>query len=225
MRARRAYTAGDILTAGEVRQVIAAVYARAKRRPVHWPALVVFELATCAGLRASEIAGLRVGDVHLDIQRPYLFVRPEIAKGSRWSKRARGRKVALDWAPLLVAHLVEWMQVRRDRAAAAGTVVQDDDRFVVSLHANAKTAKVDRIQVWRLWRYACRGIITDPGRLGTHTGRHTFASNALACGFDLAQVSAALGHANVTVTSRYLHPTDDAGKRGRLFGELGADSE
>jgi site-specific recombinase XerD len=49
-------------------------------------------------------------------------------------------------------------------------------------------------------------------------GRHTFISHALAGGRTLAEVRDAAGHANVSITSGYLHvAVDDEGKVGTLF--------
>src|SRR5262245_35515897 len=43
----------------------------------------ILRLACCCGLRVSEIAGLRLGDVHVEGDRPHLHIRPEVAKGGR----------------------------------------------------------------------------------------------------------------------------------------------
>ncbi len=55
--------------------------------------------------------------------------------------------------------------------------------------------------------------------LTIHHGRHTFISHALAGGRTLAEVRGAAGHANVSITSGYLHVAveDEAGV-GSLFG-------
>ena len=45
--------------------------------------LAIIRLASCCGLRASEIAGLRFGDVHTGITRPFLSIRGETAKGGK----------------------------------------------------------------------------------------------------------------------------------------------
>jgi integrase len=38
--------------------------------------------------------------------------------------------------------------------------------------------------------------------------RHTFATRSVAAGVDLPTLSAILGHANITMTMRYVHPAD-----------------
>ena len=55
--------------------------------------------------------------------------------------------------------------------------------------------------------------------LTIHHGRQTFISHALAGGRTLSEVRAAAGHANVAITSVYLHVlvNDDEGV-GELFG-------
>jgi site-specific recombinase XerD len=54
--------------------------------------------------------------------------------------------------------------------------------------------------------------------LTIHHGRHTFISHALAGGRTLAEVRDAAGHANVSITSGYLHvAVDDETGVGNLF--------
>jgi integrase len=51
----------------------------------------IFRLACCCGLRVSEIAQLRLGDVQLDSLRPHIRIRAAIAKCGR------ARRVPLWW--------------------------------------------------------------------------------------------------------------------------------
>jgi integrase len=58
--------------------------------------------------------------------------------------------------------------------------------------------------------------------LTIHHGRLTFISHALAGGRTLAEVRDAAGHANVNITSGYLHvAVDDEAAVGNLFPPLG----
>jgi len=52
----------------------------------------------------------------------------------------------------------------------------------------------------------------DPGIVGLrfHDLRHTFASRALELGADIMTVSRILGHASITMTAKYLHPTGES---------------
>jgi site-specific recombinase XerD len=54
--------------------------------------------------------------------------------------------------------------------------------------------------------------------LTIHHGRHSFISHSLAGGRTLAQVRDAAGHANVSITSGYLHVAVADNSVGDLFG-------
>jgi integrase len=67
---------------------------------------------------------------------------------------------------------------------------------------------------------ACKSLgLARLKTLTIHHGRHTFISHALAGGRrTLAEVRDAAGHANVSITSAYLHvAVDDDGTVGNLF--------
>ena len=54
--------------------------------------------------------------------------------------------------------------------------------------------------------------------LTIHRGRHSYISHALAGGRTLAEVRDAVGHANVSITSAYLHvAVDEDDGPGNLF--------
>jgi integrase len=72
-----------ILMRREIAAVLAELARKAKRSPSTRLNLVVFRLATCCGLRASEIAKLQVGDVRTEATRPNIRIRNGAAKGGR----------------------------------------------------------------------------------------------------------------------------------------------
>jgi integrase len=169
--------------------------------------LVLFRLAACCGLRASEIAQLQVGDVRIEMPRPHVRIRSGAAKGGR------ARIVPLWWDAGTLADLTAWRALRLERGA------KSFDLFLVSLRSRRVPAPLSRHTLRKRFRTACR--ILGPQRLNTltiHHGRHTFLSHALAGGRTLAEVRDAAGHSNITITSAYLHAAvDDEEPVGNLF--------
>jgi integrase len=92
--------------------------------------------------------------------------------------------------------------------------------FVASLREGRLGIRMSRHTLRKRFRTACKVLGLD--RLETltiHHGRHTFISHALAGKRKLAEVRDAAGHANVSITSTYLHVlVDDEDKVGNLFG-------
>jgi integrase len=87
--------------------------------------------------------------------------------------------------------------------------------MVAPLHS---TRRFSRRTLRKRFRTACR--VLGAGRLATltiHNGRHSYISHALAGGRTLAEVRDAVGHANVSITSSYLHVAVDDDAVGNLF--------
>jgi len=164
--------------------------------------LVVFRLACCWGLRASEIARLQVADVLVNLLRPHLRIRCGAAKGGR------PRTVPLWWDAGTLADVAARKQERLRQGAGAG------EAFVASQRPGRTTGMpLSRHTLRKRFRTACKVLGRE--RLATltiHHGRHTFISHALAGGRTLAEVRDAAGHSNVSITSIYLHVAveDDA---------------
>src|SRR6516164_8985124 len=72
-----------ILTRRELARVLADARRQAARSAKAQRNLAIVRLACCCGLRVSEIAALRLGDVTLDGPRPHLRLRRETTKGNR----------------------------------------------------------------------------------------------------------------------------------------------
>src|ERR1041385_6076386 len=90
-----------ILTRGVIAAVLAEL--RRKRRSVNTRQnSVIFRLATCAGLRVSEVVGLSLANVKTESSRPHIHVPAAIAK------RHKARKVPLWWDAATLAALTEW---------------------------------------------------------------------------------------------------------------------
>jgi len=196
-----------ILTTSEVKKVLEDLKRRSKRSINARTNLIVFRLATCCGLRASEIAGINIDDVRLSTDKPHIRVRAKVAKGGRQ------RAVPLKWDGGTLDDLTAWREVRvkEDRATTSAPFVctRSKAAFGNRLHRNA---------VRNRFLNACSVLGEDRRKdLTVHDGRHTFVSHAVKHR-TLAEVRQAAGHSNVATTSIYLHvAVDDDGKVGNLF--------
>lgn len=143
----------------------------------------ILELFYATGLRVSELVGLTLSSVHLDIG--YLRC---IGKG----RRERVVPVGSRAVEALNAYL---SGLRPQLLEGSGT-----DRLFIS-----RTGKpLDRTNCWRLVvKYARQMGVA--GRLSPHTLRHCFATHLLAGGADLRVVQELLGHADISTTQIYTH--------------------
>jgi integrase/recombinase XerD len=151
----------------------------------------LFILIYGAGLRASEAASLRTGD--LDRSRSVIHVR--CGKGNK------DRYVLL--SPMMLQALsIYWKQYRCKQKVSMS---QDNDLVFLS-------------QVGKPLSYSSIGTVYRQSKKqagikkqgGVHALRHAFATHALESGADLFAIKQLLGHASVTSTVRYLRMTDKA---------------
>ena len=197
-----------VLTRRELRTVLAELQRKAPRSPNTRLNLIVFRLATCCGLRASEISRLRLSDARVEVARPHLRIRTGAAKGHR------SRNVPLWWDAGTLADITDW------KAQRLNTGADVEEPFVVSLRPGRAPTPLSRHTLRKRFRTACKILgIERLESLTIHHGRHTFISHALAGGRSLAEVRDAAGHANVSITNIYLHvAVDDDEGVGNLFG-------
>jgi integrase/recombinase XerD len=194
-----------ILSQDEVRAVIADLR-RKRRYASNRLNLIVFRLATCCGLRVSEIVGLNMGDVKIDSDRPHIQVRAAIAK------RHRARTVPLNLDGDTLADLTAW-KARRTQARALAT-----DAFVCSTQAADSGRRLSIRRGQRKFKQAIKVLGKERvAGVSVHSGRHTFCSRMLDAGKSLAQVRDWAGHASVQTTNLYLHAYDDEHLVGNAF--------
>jgi integrase len=116
------------------------------------------------------------------------------------------------WDSGTLADLAKWKAERLRLGATP------DAPFVASLRPGRPTKPLSRHTLRRRFRTACKVLGRE--RLETltiHHGRHTFISHALAGDRKLAEVRDAAGHANVSITSAYLHVAVEDDGVGELF--------
>lgn len=150
----------------------------------------MLRLMYAAGLRVSELVGLRMGAV--DFRRGLVTV---VGKGGK-ARMVPVGEVALD---------------------AVQRYLSDFRPVVASEHETAmflspRGGPLTRQGFWKLTLRYARGVgITKP--ISPHKLRHSFATHLLRHGADLRAVQAMLGHADISTTEIYTHVADDHVRR------------
>lgn len=153
------------------------------KEPFYFRDKAMLELLYATGMRASELAGLKIRDLNLDIG----YIRC-IGKGQRERIIPIGKTA--------IAATAEYLTNLRGKLAKSFS----GDFLLLS-----RTGRpMGRIELWRLIKkYAARAGM--PGKLTVHTLRHCFATHLLAGGADLRSVQEMLGHVDIASTQIYTH--------------------
>ena len=152
----------------------------------------MLETLYASGLRVSELVGLAIGQVSMD-----MGVVRVLGKGSKERLVPLGDE-AIAWVRRYLR------DVRPGLAGEAKT----DALFLTSRHG-----PLTRQAFWALVkRYAVRAGIAK-SQLSPHVLRHAFATHLLNHGADLRVVQLLLGHADITTTTIYTHVARERLKR------------
>ncbi len=143
-----------------------------------------------SGLRASEVASLRVGDCLLGYGQASLVIR-----------QGKGSKIREVFIPQeLKAHLkafLTWKRANGEEVSAEAPVF------------TGQRGTLTRNGVWRVVKGLMGAVGLDP-RYATHSCRHTYATHLYrACGGDLEVVQEQLGHASIKTTTIYAKVTKE----------------
>ncbi len=145
----------------------------------------VLELLYGAGLRVSELTGLRVDS--LNLQSITLRV---LGKGNK------ERSVPLSGC--VVSWLTKYLKVRGEFA---------DIKKLPSLFLNSRGGVLTRQACWKIVMTHARNA--KIGHAYPHLIRHTFATHLLENGADLRSVQLLMGHSSVSTTEIYTHVTNE----------------
>lgn len=157
----------------------------------------LLSLAYAAGLRASELVALRLGDIDAE--------RGVVAAFGKGGKR---RLVPL--GEITLEHLRSYLTARanappaRRRRAAKRSPRQSVSLLFPSPRGGALT----RQGFWKIVRSYARAVGLG-ANIHPHQLRHSFATHLMSGGADLRSVQALLGHADVSTTEIYTHVTND----------------
>jgi integrase len=162
-------------------------------------------VAAYAGLRRGELVALRWRDVDFTLRK--LVVRRAVSGGVEVAstKSRRAREVPL---PDQAARALDRLSQRRDFSSP------DDYVFV-----NRLGRRLDGSALRRRVERARDAAGLPPLRF--HDLRHTYGSQLVAGGIDLASVKAAMGHSRITTTERYLHARSASELADRFTRALG----
>ncbi len=189
----------SVLTPRQVHQLLRAPDPKTDRFWIRDRAILEMFYAT--GCRASEIASIRISDIHLKER----FCRCT-------GKRNKERIVPL--SPRAAAAIERWLQEERPKRIeslqlrlnreAQRRNLPISHSFEDWLFLSRGGRKVRREALWELVaKYVQR--IDASVHVSPHTLRHSFATHLLAGGADLRLIQEMLGHASIATTQIYTH--------------------
>jgi len=159
------------------------------KEPYYLRDRALLELLYAAGLRANEIANLKLTDLNLDIG--YLRC---TGKGNRQRVIPLGKTAS--------SAIQEYLRKFRPKLLSAKNNGEN------CLFLSRTGRGLSRIEVWRMVKkYAARAGLNK--NLTTHTLRHCFATHLLAGGADLRSIQEMLGHVDIATTQIYTHVDSD----------------
>ena len=174
---RKAERLPRYLTVDEVSRLMTGV-GTTKDRQIRLRAML--ELMYAAGLRVSELTGMRLDSLDLKVG----CVRV-MGKGGKERVVPIGERARLA--------IQGYFEVRPETPASVKTVFISD-----------RKRQMSAVQFWRLIRQAAKkAAIYKP--VTPHTLRHSFASHLVQNGADLRAVQEMLGHASIATTQIYTH--------------------
>ena len=151
----------------------------------------ILEMFYATGMRVSEIANVKIGDINLNMGYIRCF-----GKGSKERVIPLGRRA------------IEAIERYRDRDRKEMLSKNDTDTLFISRLGK----KMTRLSFWKIIKkYRKRaGIRKD---ISPHTLRHSFATHLLERGADLRSVQEMLGHTDISTTQIYTAISKDRLKK------------
>ena len=146
--------------------------------------------------RLDELLDLKVSQLHLDADKPYVTI------------RGKGRKIRnIYLLPKAVAHIKSYLKEFHG-------VKPDENAYVFYSRNTGKNGKLTQPSIDKMLKKYARiahEICSDvPEKLHAHQFRHAKASHWLEDGMNIVQISFLLGHADVKTTMVYLDITTEA---------------
>lgn len=144
----------------------------------------ILETLYATGMRVSELTGLQLGELHLEIH----LVQP----------RGKGDKERI----IPIGEIAEdWLRQYLDQVRPQLLANKPQNNYVF---LNARGKPITRQAIWQLIKRAAQGANIHKD-ITPHTLRHSFATHLLEHGADLRVVQSLLGHSDITTTQIYTH--------------------
>lgn len=171
----------DVLSFEEIENLIQAIDLS---KPEGTRNKAMLETLYSCGLRVSELVGLRLSQLYLDLG----FIRV-IGKGDK------ERLIPIGGSA------IKYLEIYRDTVRCQLNIQKGNEDFVF---LNNRGKKLSRVMVFYIIK-----SLAESARIqkvvSPHTFRHSFATHLIEGGADLRAVQEMLGHASITTTEIYTH--------------------
>ncbi len=171
----------DTLNFEEIEKIIAAIDLS---KPEGGRNKAILETMYSCGLRVSEVTGLRISQLYLDVG----FIRVT-------GKGDKERLVPIG------STAVKYINIYKNNIRVHNTPAKGNEDI---LFLNNRGAKLSRVMIF----YIIKDLAVKAGikkTISPHTFRHSFATHLIEGGADLRAVQEMLGHASITTTEIYTH--------------------
>lgn len=175
----------DVLDVGEIDNLISAIDLSQAEGPRN---KAMLEVLYGCGLRVSELIGLKISNLHLEVE----FIKIE-GKGNKERLIPIGNQ-AIKYLKIYLE------EVRPNLPIKSGS---EDYVFL-----NRRGAPLTRVMVFIIIKDLAAKIGLKK-KISPHTFRHSFASHLVEGGADLRAVQDMLGHESITTTEIYTHIDKD----------------
>jgi integrase/recombinase XerD len=172
----------DFLSANEVNAIL-KIFPTTGKDPLVFRNRVILEVMYACGLRVSETASLRIGDI---------LKGQSLLRVTGKGDKERIVPIGKTAEKLLIRYMAE----------SRPQLAKDIETQFVFLSRSGK--RLDRERIWAIVKDAAmRAGVTK--NIHPHTFRHSFASHLLENGADLRVIQEMLGHADISTTQIYTH--------------------
>ncbi len=171
----------DILSFEEIEMMIAKIDLS---KPEGGRNKAILEILYSCGLRVSELVGLKISCLHLDIG----FIRI-IGKGDKERLVPIGRDA------------IKFINIYRHEIRIHSNIKPGNEDF---LFLNNRGSKLSRVMIFLIIKSLAKAAEIKK-TISPHTFRHSFATHLVEGGADLRAVQEMLGHESITTTEIYTH--------------------